>query len=159
MATPDLAPATGKSCGSCTACCKIPAVDALQKPGGVYCSHCAIGRGCKIYPERPDECRKFMCGWLINPHLGADLKPDKCHVVLVWMEANRMLFADCDPDHPDAWRAPNVIGALRTAAMKVDPGWRVFAAVGKQSWLITERAILSDKGDVTPFADQGGPGR
>src|SRR5947208_9326852 len=132
------APAPGKSCGSCTACCKIPAVDALHKPGGVYCSHCAIGRGWTIYPERPEECQKFMCAWIVNPNMGPDLKPDKCHVVLMWQDSRRILFADCDPDRPDAWRAPNVISALRQAAKKLDAGWRVVAAVGPRPWLITE---------------------
>jgi hypothetical protein len=148
------APAPGKSCGSCTACCKIPAVDALQKPGGVYCSHCAIGRGCRIYSERPEECRKFMCAWILNPNMGPDLKPDQCHVVLMWLDARQVLVADCDPDWPEAWRAPNVIGALRQAAKRLAAGWRVVAAVGPRSWLITEGAILSDSGEVTPFPDQ-----
>jgi len=95
-----------------------------------------------------------MCGWLVNPHLGPDLKPDKCHVVLIWVEERRMLFADCDPDHQDAWRAPNVIGALRQAARKVGAGWKVFVAVGQRSWLINEHAILSDSGEVTPCVHQ-----
>ena len=134
-------------------CCKVPAVHELRKPAGVYCTHCVIGGGCKIYPDRPASCRDFMCGWLVNPHLGPDLKPDQCHVVLIWVAQRQLLFADCDPDYPDAWRAPNIVSALRQAAMKVDPGWRVIAAVRDKSWLITARAILSDSGEVTPFAD------
>ena len=94
-----------------------------------------------------------MCGWLVNPHLGPELKPDACHVVLIWEDARRMLFADCDPDYPDAWQAPNVISALRQAAGKLDAGWKVYAAVGSRSWLITRQAILSDRGEVTPFVD------
>ena len=154
MTLPAPSAAPGKSCGSCTLCCKVPAVHEVQKPAGIYCPHCTLGRGCRIYPDRPGSCRNFMCGWLVNPHLGPDLKPDTCHVVLIWEDARRMLFADCDPDHPDAWRAPNVISALRQAASKVDAGWKVYAAVGRRSWLITEQAILSDSGDVTPFSDQ-----
>jgi uncharacterized protein len=148
MAASPPPPAAGKSCGSCTACCKIPAVDELQKPAGVYCPHCAVGQGCKIYQRRPGECRKFMCGWILNSHLGPDLKPDKCHVVLVWANESRILFAACDPDRPDAWRAPNVLGVLRQAAVKLEPGWKVAAAVGKRTWLITKDVILSDDGEA-----------
>jgi hypothetical protein len=147
-------PAPGKSCGSCTECCKILPVDELQKPAGVYCSHCAVGGGCKIYSERPKSCRTFMCGWLLHPHMGPDLKPDRCHVVLTEWTDGRVLFADCDPDRPDAWRAPNIISLLRQAAMKLGSEWKVVAAVGRQTWLITERAILSEAGEVTPFVDQ-----
>jgi hypothetical protein len=145
-------PAPGKSCGSCTECCKTLAVDELQKPGGIYCSHCVVGSGCKIYPDRPTSCRTFMCGWLMNPQMGPELKPDKCHVVLMEQTESRTLFADCDPDLPDAWRAPNVINLLRLIAMRLGSDWRVVAAVGKRTWLITERGIMSDAGEVTPFA-------
>jgi hypothetical protein len=144
-------PAPGKSCGSCTECCKIIAVDELQKPGGVYCSHCTLGGGCTIYPDRPKSCRTFMCGWLVHPLMGPELKPDKCHVVLMDLPEFRVLVAGCDPDQPDAWRAPDVINFLRSLAMRIAPGWRVVAAVEKRTWLITERAILSDTGEVTPL--------
>jgi uncharacterized protein len=144
-------PAPGKSCGSCTECCKIVAVDELQKPGGVYCSHCTLGGGCKIYPDRPQSCRTFMCGWLVNARLGPELKPDRCHVVLMDVPELRVLLAGCDPDRPDAWRAPVVLDLLRQLAMTIGSGWRVIAAVDKRTWLITERAILSESGEVTPL--------
>jgi hypothetical protein len=132
----------------------VPAVDELQKPGGVYCSHCAIGQGCKIYSERPDSCRNFLCGWILNPHMGPELKPDRCHVVLSWWEERRALIADCDPDRPEAWRAPGMIDVLRQAVSKLPPDWKVIAAVGPRTWLITRYAILSDSGEATPFAPQ-----
>jgi hypothetical protein len=36
-------------------------------------------------------------------------------------------------------------------ATKVETGWKVVAAVKKQTWRITERAILSEEGDVAWF--------
>jgi hypothetical protein len=93
-----------------------------------------------------------MCGWLLHPHMGPELKPDKCHVVLMEQTESRVLVADCDPDRPDAWRAPDVINLLRLLAMRLGPGWKVFAAVEQRTWLVTEHAILSDAGEVTPFA-------
>ena len=145
--------AAGKSCGTCTACCKITGVQALQKPHGVWCSHCAIGHGCKIYPQRPDECRDFYCGWLLNSHMGPELRPDRCHVVLIWVDDKRVLIAACDPDHPDAWRAPNVLGMLRQFAIRMAADWKVVVMVGTRKWLVTERAVLSEAGDAMPLVD------
>jgi hypothetical protein len=64
------------------------------------------------------------------------------------------LNPDCAPDWPDAWRAPNVIRVLREAATKVARDWKVVAAVGPRTWLITGHAILSDAGEVTPLTDR-----
>ena len=147
-----LAPAPGKSCGSCTQCCKICTVDELQKPAGVYCSHCTIGGGCQIYQDRPPSCRTFMCSWLYSPDMAPEFKPDKTHVVVWEWAASKILFADCDPDRPDAWRAPKMIHFLRQTAIKLKPrGWKVIAAVQKQTWLVTEHAILAEDGEATWF--------
>jgi hypothetical protein len=43
--------------------------------------------------------------------------------------------------------------------MRLGSDWKVVAAVGGQTWLITERAILSEAGVVTPFVDQTAPPR
>jgi hypothetical protein len=169
-----LVPAPGKSCGSCTECCKTMTVNELQKPGGVYCPHCNIGGGCKIYPDRPSSCRTFMCAWLYSPNMGPEFKPDKTHVVIWQWDDSHILFADCDPDYPDAWRAPKIINFLRQTAGKIGPsGWKIIAAVEKQTWLVTEHAILSEEGEMTwfvghrtspswraavPLADPGLPG-
>jgi hypothetical protein len=29
-----------------------------------WCQHCEIGVGCKIYEDRPETCKNFICGWL-----------------------------------------------------------------------------------------------
>jgi hypothetical protein len=79
-----------------------------------------------------------MCSWLYSPHMGPEFKPDKTHVVIWQWDDSRILFADCDPDRPDAWRAPKVIDFLRRTAIQIGPaGWKVVAAVGKQTWRIT----------------------
>ena len=45
---------TGRSCGSCSECCRLIGVEELAKPAGQWCTHCDPGHGCRIYPERPD---------------------------------------------------------------------------------------------------------
>ena len=66
----------GRRCGSCTLCCKVLAITELQKPRGTWCPDCSPGKGCNIYETRPAECRSFMCGWLTDPMLGPEWKPD-----------------------------------------------------------------------------------
>ena len=56
-----------KKCGTCTMCCRIMGVADMEpepKPAHVWCKHCEIGKGCKIYESRPPSCREFNCMWL-----------------------------------------------------------------------------------------------
>src|SRR5262245_33293733 len=85
-------PAPGKSCGGCSLCCKVLLIQPfspagfrkwpLNKPHGVWCTDCQPGVGCRIYDDRPDECREFLCWWLVEPRLGPEWKPDKSKLVI-----------------------------------------------------------------------------
>src|SRR5260370_31184491 len=66
----------GKSCGSCTTCCTVMGIPELKKRPWDECPHVAAGVGCKIYSERRGSCRQFICGWLLDPNMGPDLKPE-----------------------------------------------------------------------------------
>jgi len=69
-----------RTCGGCTACCKTHGVYELSKDAGIWCPHCEIGKGCKIYSERPTACQEFKCAWLIG--VGAPKhRPDKTKIV------------------------------------------------------------------------------
>jgi len=76
------------SCGSCTLCCKLMAVyhdeglTRLQKPANTWCEHCDIGKGCRIYENRPKPCVVFECLWLQHSEMPDELKPDRSHVVM-----------------------------------------------------------------------------
>jgi len=48
-------------------------IRSLDKPAGKWCDHCAIGSGCKIYEERPQDCRDFHCGYLRLPDKEVDV--------------------------------------------------------------------------------------
>ena len=81
MMTTDLA----RACGSCTACCKALEVVELIKPPGKWCPHCSIGKGCKIYADRPSSCREFRCEWLKG--LGEEQdRPDRTKVILDYIK-------------------------------------------------------------------------
>ena len=72
-----------RACGSCTACCKAPSLNTPEyyKPPGVWCKHCAIGRGCKIYDKRPRDCQNFECEWL-KGYGSEEERPDRFHIIL-----------------------------------------------------------------------------
>jgi hypothetical protein len=93
------------ACGSCTACCRVYAIRELNKPTGTWCQHCAIGKGCKIYAERPKPCVEFACEWLhsqtgegititINGTAAGpmplEMRPDRCKVVFGFLSDDLM---------------------------------------------------------------------
>ena len=47
-------PAPGRECGSCTLCCKVYDVPAVDSVAGQWCRHTKQGRGCAIHATRPD---------------------------------------------------------------------------------------------------------
>jgi hypothetical protein len=132
--------ASEKSCGSCTECCRMMCVPELHKPAWVGCPNCAAGIGCRIYPDRPQSCRDFHCGWLQAPYMGPDLKPEKCHVVFFQPDAESIV-ANCDPLWPDAWRAPAVIDILYLLARNM-PDRVVLVRVENRFWRILEDSIF-----------------
>ncbi len=80
----------GRSCGECTVCCTVPAIDnaEIQKAAGATCRHC--GAGCAIYDRRPAVCGDYFCGWRQLALFGDDWRPDKSGV-----------FAELETDIPD----------------------------------------------------------
>ena len=70
-----------RSCDSCHACCIAPQIDHLAKPAQVRCWHLDSYRGCGIYPDRGEVCRKYQCLWLRGA-LGVGNRPDKLGLVL-----------------------------------------------------------------------------
>jgi hypothetical protein len=96
----------GRACGSCSLCCKVVAVEELEKPIGVWCKHCNRQNGCTIYETRPPSCRKFICQWLIAEGLGPEWKPDRAKFALLKSDRGRHVTAFVDPGYPSAWRRP-----------------------------------------------------
>ncbi|MGU3537985.1 hypothetical protein [Methylobacterium sp. A54F] len=69
-----------RSCGACTACCRILEIAALGKPAGVLCRH-NTGAACGIYDERPLACERWHCLWRRIGAMPDALRPDRCGVV------------------------------------------------------------------------------
>ena len=138
---PQQALAPGKSCGTCTKCCTVMGVPELKKKPRLKCAHVIDGTGCSIYAQRPPSCAKFICGWLLDPNMGPDLKPDECHVVFYQLNAENIV-ASCDADYPDAWRKPNVVEFLHYLARSLGPNRKVVILEEGKTWVVTERGIV-----------------
>lgn len=106
-------PAPGRDCGSCALCCKVYDNPDVGSVAGAWCQHCVPGRGCKIYPDRPGECRAFFCLWMTQSFLGPEWKPDKARFVLTMDPATKWLFVQLDPGAPQAWRKEPYLTQLR----------------------------------------------
>ena len=116
-------------------------VPELKKPPWEECPHVAAGIGCNIYSQRPSGCRKFICGWLMDPNMGPDLKPENCHVIF-YQKNEQNIVATCDANHPDAWRAPNVIEFMHRLAGQIGPDRKLILLEKNKAWFVTENAIV-----------------
>jgi hypothetical protein len=141
-----------KSCGPCSLCCKVLAVEELQKPMGAWCPHVRAGGGCGIYAGRPHACRTFECVWLMDPEMPHRFRPDQTKVVLEQDPEGLRLIARCDPANPQAWRRNPMYAALKGyAADTWGSGKIVLAVAGRRTWVITPREDV-DLGEVDPRA-------
>ena len=98
--------APGRFCGSCTLCCKLPYIEHpdLNKPAGVWCTHCKPGTGCKIYETRPTPCQIFFCYWLAVPEMDDAWRPDVSKLVICSEADGNRIAVHVDPGFPARWR-------------------------------------------------------
>ena len=100
----------------------------INKPAEVLCTHCTLGQGCTIYETRPADCVEFLCGYLMEPELGPEWKPDVSHIVLRMI--GKTLTAHVDTATPRAWMREPYYSTLRQwARAGIDNGHRVLVCV------------------------------
>ena len=127
--TPRLVP--GRSCGTCMMCCKVPQIDELNKPAGVWCQHATSGKGCNIYADRPSPCRAFYCSWMQDSGLGDEWKPDRSKFVVYVQRNGVNLQIAVDPKFPNAWTKEPYYAQIKKWARDGAPGGQfVFVRVG-----------------------------
>ncbi len=85
-------------------CCKMLSITALKKPRLHWCTHCEVGKGCTIYDERPQECRTFFCGYLMDDAIEDFWKPAKSKMVLTFESATNRILIHVDPSRKGVWR-------------------------------------------------------
>lgn len=105
----------GRECGECSMCCKLMAIDELEKPMSVWCKHVVKRRGCAIYEDRPLSCAGFHCGYLVWPIAEDHWLPSKCKMVIVIEDENRMAV-HVDPSTPNVWKAEPYYSDLKSWA-------------------------------------------
>jgi hypothetical protein len=118
-------------------CCKVLGILELAKPPGKWCSHCDIGKGCKIYDTRPQECRTFHCLWLADSRMPEHWKPDRSKIVITTGWNGNSLELRCDPGHAGAWRKEPYYSEIMQLAMKARSiDGAVFIVVNESSTLV-----------------------
>jgi hypothetical protein len=107
----------------------------IEKPSGAWCPHCNPGKGCKIYMERPTECRTFMCDWLQAEALGPEWKPEKSKIVLV--SRHGRIVAYVDPATPMAWKkSPYIERLMALMQVKLPENKLVYVSVAERYTLL-----------------------
>jgi hypothetical protein len=110
----------GRSCGSCSLCCKVFSVPDVDSPRSVLCQHCIPGKGCSIHASRPAICRNFYCNWLLIETLEPEWQPEQAKMVLQTIAFSDALglVVHVDPDFPDNWRLPPYYARIKGWALK-----------------------------------------
>jgi hypothetical protein len=141
----------GRECGTCMLCCKVMAIDEIQKPPGAWCPNCARGQGCKIYDTRPAECRSFYCHWMLEKGLPAEWKPERAKFALV-VNPEGHITAFVDPGVPAAWRNAPYLETLRRWSLegtRAKPARIVMVRIGSRGIVILpDREV--DVGTIGP---------
>lgn len=68
------------------------------------------GEGCRIYAERPADCRSFLCLWKVVPDLPDEPRPGRCKVM--WTTTEDGTTAIATTEYPNALAT----GAQRSSA-------------------------------------------
>lgn len=119
-----------RACGTCTLCCKVMGIAEIAKQAGEWCPHCDIGKGCRIYETRPEPCRVFVCGWLVDERIPEEWKPEKSKIVMVADAARHRVTAYVDPAYPAAWKKPPYGDVFRNMMLQgLDHGAYVFVSI------------------------------
>jgi hypothetical protein len=134
----------GRTCGSCMLCCTVMHVEELNKPAGSTCSYAVAGSGCTIREHRPSACRRFFCGWRLDPNLDSLWKPSICGFVLQISMRYAAMLVMVDPARPLAWRMQPYHGRMREWAERAFmENKRIVAVVagGEASVILPDRDV------------------
>lgn len=113
---------SGRSCGSCSQCCKMMSIDApeLKKPVDTWCRHCKPGKGgCRVYETRPSVCKAFACGWLLNASIGDAWWPARSKIVIHYHRIGPKIVCAfvVDASTPHRWRGEPFYSDIKRAAL------------------------------------------
>jgi hypothetical protein len=149
----DRKPVPGRSCGTCTMCCKLYPVPAMDKPANVWCKACKPGKGCGIWETRPPMCQDFHCHWMLDVEVGANWKPEICKFIMNFQAANTM-WVKVDPGHKTAWKQEPYYSVLKRWSKDfIDAGGYILIDEGLTAYCMTpsEDVAVSSHGKKVDF--------
>jgi hypothetical protein len=129
-------------CGGCSLCCKVMGVPEI-KADHEWCAHAKLGGGgCKIYPDRPERCRDFLCQWLIDDRYPEYWYPRHAKIVIdiKLIEGRKFVIFVVDPAYPTRWRETPWFDDIKKIARAGLLG------LAGQRW----RTVISIKGEEIP---------
>ncbi len=106
-------PVPGRSCGSCSLCCKVQEIKWLNKPANKWCQHSDPGRGCKIWDARPQGCIDYFCWYMTEAQLGPEWRPDKSKFIINFRAEENRFIVNVDNASPAAWRQEPYYSSLK----------------------------------------------
>lgn len=125
----------GRGCGPCISCCCFFTIAELDKPAGALCRH-STQAGCEIYPDRPNACRVFHCGWRSWEEVPDGWRPDLTGFVLGGtLTPGRYLAITADPARPESWRDPAYYSVLQAWAKRA-------AEIGSHVVVFIEKRVI-----------------
>ncbi len=126
---------TGRSCDGCSMCCYILAIEDLKKPMGTWCTNCSSKKGCDIYPNHPQECKDYQCGYLIHDKLFGEIwNPVKSKMVVTPGLNGKRLRVNVHPSYPSRWKEEPYYSQLRRIAQNLDPkSMQLLICVGRRT--------------------------
>jgi hypothetical protein len=83
----------------------------VEKPRNQWCKFCEIGKGCGIYPDRPQVCKLFNCQWLLGD-FPDEMRPDKIGFYVLIEGSVAKVIVDMDRE----WQGDEIIEKLRQRA-------------------------------------------
>jgi hypothetical protein len=135
-------------------CCKLYAVPVLAKPENKWCQHCAPGKGCGIWEDRPDFCRSFHCHWLLDDDVGPEWKPEVCKFIMNF-QTGKEFWITVDSAHRLAWKQEPYYSVIkRWAADFLAAGGSIIVVDGRETVCVLphEDVVLGPYGK--PFSYQ-----
>jgi hypothetical protein len=124
-------------CRTCTLCCTLPDIAALEKPMYRACRHIDNG-GCGIFgrPERPAACLAYRCAYLAArladlPERNRIPHPLEAGAYFHRDTAERVIVLFVDPARPELWKTSVIVPFIRPsieagfALLVIDRGHRM----------------------------------
>jgi hypothetical protein len=106
-------------CRTCTLCCSVLEIEALDKPMYRPCRHLA-GSACGIYgrPERPAVCAEFRCLHVVLREAGGSERnaiphPSDAGAYLAKEPGRSLITLFVDPAKPERWKSSGLVDYLR----------------------------------------------